>query len=68
MDIITIVIIALLAVIAGLGILLYKTVTRRNQTTIVMAELVRDLAKQNAERKAQAEKPETAETAKPIQQ
>jgi len=68
MDIITIVIIALLVVIAGLGILLYKTVTRRNQTTIVMAEIVRDLAKQNAERTASAESKTTAETPKTIQQ
>ena len=33
MDIITIVIIALLVVIAGLGILLYKTVTRNAEHT-----------------------------------
>lgn len=68
MDIITIVIIALLAVIAGLGILLYKTVTRRNQTTIVMAEIVRDLAKQNAEHSTSKESQTTEETTKTIQQ
>ena len=68
MDIITIVIIALLAVIAGLGILLYKTVTRRNQTTIVMAEIVRDLAKQNAEHSTSEESQTTEETTKTIQQ
>ena len=68
MDIITIVIIALLVVIAGLGILLYKTVTRRNQTALVMAEIVRDLAKQNAEHTAPVESKTTAETPKTIQQ
>ena len=59
MDIITIVIVVLLAVIAGLSILLYKTVTRRNQTTIVMAEIVRDLAKQNAEKETTENHQET---------
>ncbi|MBQ6651795.1 MAG: hypothetical protein IJM81_00150 [Prevotella sp.] len=68
MNIITIVIIALLAIIAGLGILLYKTVTRRNQTALVMAEIVRDLAKQNAEHTAPAEKPKENENTKSIQQ
>lgn len=48
MDITTIVIIVLLAVIVGLGLLLYKTVNRRNQTSEVLAEVVRDLARQNA--------------------
>ena len=57
MDIITIIIIALLVVIAGLGILLYKTVTRRNQTALVMAEIVRDLAKQNADKASTESKP-----------
>ena len=68
MDIITIVIIALLVVIAGLGILLYKTVTRRNQTALVMAEIVRDLAKQNAEHTAPLEKPQENDNTQSIQQ
>lgn len=59
MDIITLVIIVLLAVIVGLAVLLYKTVNRRNQTTIVMAELVRDLAWQNAERQSADDHRET---------
>ena len=61
MDIITLVIIVLLAVIAGLGVLLYKTVARRNQTTIVMAEIVRDLAKQNADKTSTESKPKKQE-------
>ena len=46
MDILIIIVIVLLAVIIGLGLLLYRTVSRRNESTVVLAKIVRYLVEQ----------------------